>query len=637
MRMKWLLLPLFLLFAASPSFAQCTGGGTTWACPSGTTPAQVNAALNSATDGATLTFANGTYTWGGTIIDYFNTKGATLICAMGSTCTVNVSSGTAVGMGQFATGTNTKLYRFSGFTVNYAGNNFLIWAPHSNSCGSGGSPCVMTNWRIDHNNFVFSNGGGGGVVFAAADTGSVFYLYGVMDHNVFTSPSSAQLFYDAGATNSAPAASAIGTINNFFVEDNTITITTMTNAGQSCMDSWGGARIVWRHNSETNCLGASHGVTHAGGPDNFEVYNNNLIVNAGSVSAGVGDGYRLFHHQGSNEMMVFNNVLTAFSGHSGAALDLLHYRDYGPPPSPNGSIDGLVAFCDGTQGIDGNRTPTATYRGYPCWRQPGRDPANGHYMPIYVWNNYWSDDNSQVLLNVGDGSYGSPDYFAQHMVANRDWFNSVSAMAQTSATSPFNGTTGMGFGTLARRPTTCTTSTETAFGAGAGGVGYFATDSGAQGTLYTCSATNTWSVYYQPFTYPYPGSGGGGSPAVSLSPGPIAFADQVTGTTSLGSTETLTNTGTATLNISSITLLTGTQYAISGNTCSSTLGAGSNCIVTLTFTPTTNGLKSDTLRFATDAASTPDDAAISGTGVSAPTPLGSMNGTIKILGSGQIK
>ncbi|HJT68698.1 MAG TPA: hypothetical protein VJ731_00785, partial [Terriglobales bacterium] len=48
---------------------------------------------------------------------------------------------------------------------------------------------------------------------------------------------------------------------------------------------------------------------------------------------------------------------------------------------------------------------------------------------------------------------------------------------------------------------------------GRGGVGYFATDQGPQGTLYTCSALNTWTVHYVPYTYPHPlvsGTGGGG-------------------------------------------------------------------------------------------------------------------------------
>jgi hypothetical protein len=89
---------------------------------------------------------------------------------------------------------------------------------------------------------------------------------------------------------------------------------------------------------------------------------------------------------------------------------------------------------------------------------------------------------------------------SDHVKPDRDYYNAVSAAAQTSPTSPFNGTTGMGFGTLANRPSTCTTN---ALESG-GGVGYFATDQGAQGTLYRCSATNTWTVWYTPFAYPHP-------------------------------------------------------------------------------------------------------------------------------------
>lgn len=88
------------------------------------------------------------------------------------------------------------------------------------------------------------------------------------------------------------------------------------------------------------------------------------------------------------------------------------------------------------------------------------------------------------------------------IIGDRDYYvESVNQTAQTSATSPFNGTSGSGHGTLARRPTTCTT-----------GVGYWATDQGSwntsavggQGLLYTCTSTNTWSLSYTPYTYPHP-------------------------------------------------------------------------------------------------------------------------------------
>jgi len=66
----------------------------------------------------------------------------------------------------------------------------------------------------------------------------------------------------------------------------------------------------------------------------------------------------------------------------------------------------------------------------------------------------------------------------------------------------------MGCGTPAARPATCTV-----------GVGYWATNQSCSnlsgmvganhtetisGTLYKCTATNTWTAYYIPYTYPHP-------------------------------------------------------------------------------------------------------------------------------------
>lgn len=83
----------------------------------------------------------------------------------------------------------------------------------------------------------------------------------------------------------------------------------------------------------------------------------------------------------------------------------------------------------------------------------------------------------------------SPD--TARVIANRDFYTeAANQAAQASNSSPFNGASGMGHGTYANIPTTCTT-----------GVGYWATD---QSQLYLCTATNAWTASYTPYTYPHP-------------------------------------------------------------------------------------------------------------------------------------
>lgn len=139
-----------------------------------------------------------------------------------------------------------------------------------------------------------------------------------------------------------------------------------------------------------------------------------------------------------------------------------------------------------------------------------------------------------------------------------------------------------------------------------------------------------------PDLVPLSGTGVGASPAVSLSPTSLSFGNQNVGSSSSPQTINLTNTGGATLNITSITFTTGTQFSKT-TTCGSTLGASASCGVSVTFTPTGTGSKTDSVIFTTDASTSPDSASVSGTGATPGTSPTKITGPIKITGGVTIK
>ncbi len=77
---------------------------------------------------------------------------------------------------------------------------------------------------------------------------TVANFYGAVNHNTFSSSGSISAFQYIGAVNPSPPPSPAGTAKNLFFEDNTTTVTTMTDAGLGCIDGWGGHAIVYRHN-----------------------------------------------------------------------------------------------------------------------------------------------------------------------------------------------------------------------------------------------------------------------------------------------------------------------------------------------------------------------------------------------------
>jgi hypothetical protein len=144
--------------------------------------------------------------------------------------------------------------------------------------------------------------------------------------------------------------------------------------------------------------------------------------------------------------------------------------------------------------------PSILYDQYSCdsSQSPSTPAYSQHVQNSYIFDNLYNSTNVAMTKGLdfcGDMSIGKPYTITQ----NVDYWNQNAS---------FNGTTGVGLGTLANKPTTCTI-----------GVGYWATNQSTSnlsglvganpatplsGTFYKCTSTNTWTSYYSPYTYPHP-------------------------------------------------------------------------------------------------------------------------------------
>ena len=129
-------------------------------------------------------------------------------------------------------------------------------------------------------------------------------------------------------------------------------------------------------------------------------------------------------------------------------------------------------------------------------------------------------------------------------------------------------------------------------------------------------------------------TGTGIAPAVSLSPASLSFARQIVNTSSSAQAVTMTNTGSATLNITSVKL-TGSNASDFSLTsaCGTTLAAGKSCTMSVTFSPTAGGTLTASISVTDNAAGSPQVVPTTGLGADfniSSWPGGSMGGnTVK--------
>lgn len=369
-----------------------------------------------------------------------------------------------------------------------------------------------------------------------------------------------------------------------YIETNTFDLSGVSLDVSDC--NYGG-RIVFRYNTVTNSYGEVHSVQgNNRACRSWEFYSNTLTRTSSFFTC--------FNMRGGTGVLYSNTCNSNYS----AGIRLDNRRSF-ESFSTSGS-------CDGSNVWDENVST-----GYPCRDQIGRGvdvslwsdttspyspaPPAQTDEPAYFWLNTKGGSNTSPTV-VNCGSAVKPTGSCQDIVADRDYF---------TYTATFDGTSGVGSGVVASRPATCT-----AGASGAPGVGYWATD---ENKLYRCTATNTWTHYYSPSTYPHSLVGSAGAGVASLV-GNGAFADTIVDS-STDNSFTLSNTGGTTFDITSI-LEDSSHFSIQSNTCGATLAASASCTFAVRFTPTTVGAKTATLTVTTSV--NDPTSSLSGTGTALP-------------------
>jgi hypothetical protein len=120
------------------------------------------------------------------------------------------------------------------------------------------------------------------------------------------------------------------------------------------------------------------------------------------------------------------------------------------------------------------------------------------------------------------------------------------------------------------------------------------------------------------------GVGAVSAPTVSLSPTSLTFASQLTTTASAVKTVTLSNTGNSSLTFTGGNVgisITGANAAdfTQTNTCGTSVAAGANCVISVTFKPatgTSTGVRAAAISIADNATGSPQTVVLAGNGVS---------------------
>lgn len=455
-----------VLMSVSKTEAACFGSGSKWI--SAVDSNSVNSCIAKARSGDTIHVSAGIATYA-TALQIPTSKNLSIIGAGIGKTVLTCSSGPCFAISDGNGGSSNS--RISGFTFDggygvelnrldatkgFRVDHNRIISSHMTSWTVFGYSNLRPHGLIDHNELV-------NIRIVIGGTG-----FGLHDAPPFN-----QYQHQIWATNPG-----FGDEYAIYIEDNTIEV-----GHPGAIDANYGGSYVFRFNTVTvNAVYANefHGVqgdNRAG--QRWEIYGNNIVNPGASIFASA------FLRGGSG--FYFDNHRTG-PWHGGTNLKIERSCESKPPYNQ----------CDGTSKIDGN---THHYEGWPCRDQIGRSYDVNAYTnsgpwptqpstPAYGWNN--TEENGTTLYHF-ESYNGCARERSLHSQESRDWYNQKLR---------FRGTEGVGRGTRAERPSTCTP-----------GVAYWVTDEGEwdstngnipDGQLYKCIANDTWQFLYKPYAYPHP-------------------------------------------------------------------------------------------------------------------------------------